>query len=166
MNSDPLDQSLREVAWRRPLTPAEQAQLAAWLAQHPDSRADWAADSALSAALAHLPGQPAPSNLVARVLAEIDRDAAAAARPQPARGWRWLATFGWAPRTAVVAVVLAAGFFAYHQHQQATHSRTVRALAEAAHDLPSPEVLQDLDVIVRLTPDSAADVDLLALDLK
>ena len=72
MNQDPSE--LRELLSRRPLRPAEQAQLEAWLAMHPEARADWAADAALSALLARLPEQPAPSNLTARILAEIERE--------------------------------------------------------------------------------------------
>jgi len=36
MNPDSTYQRLREIGWRRPLTEAEQAELRAWLAAHPD----------------------------------------------------------------------------------------------------------------------------------
>ena len=49
MNQDPLE-DLSEKAWRGPLTKMEQAQLDAWLAAHPEARAEWEADAALSAA--------------------------------------------------------------------------------------------------------------------
>ena len=40
MNPDPVYQRLRETGWRRPLTAAEQAELRAWLAAHPEQQAD------------------------------------------------------------------------------------------------------------------------------
>lgn len=165
MKLDPLEQ-LREQAWRRPLTPAEQAQLEAWFAAHPEARADWEADAALSAALARLPEAAAPSNLTARVLAALERDDLATVG---ARGKFWLGWVGWVPRTAVAAAVVVAGVFigvgVHHHQQQVVRVEAMRQLAAAAEvtPVPSPEVLQDLEVIRRINLTPAADVQLLAL---
>jgi anti-sigma factor RsiW len=166
MNPDPLENDLREKAWRRPLTVAEQAQLETWLASHPEARSEWTADVALSAALARLPERPVPSNLAARVLAEIDRKDLATAGARRTNWFGWMGSVGWVPRTAVVVIALAAGLIAYHQRQQAAQTRAVSTLANAAWSLPTPGVLQDMEVIRRLNLTPAADVELLALDLK
>jgi anti-sigma factor RsiW len=166
MNPESLEQRLREAAWRRPLTVAEQAALAEWLAQHPDARAEWAAEAALSAALRQLPERRPPSNLTARVLAEIDREALATARARRTNWFGWLGAVGWRPRIAVVVLALGAFVLVHHERQQIAQARAVHALAEATLALPSPEVLQDMDVIRRINLTPAADMELLALDLK
>src|SRR3954469_6162170 len=89
--NDPLENQLREAAWRRNLTPEEQASLRAWLAAHPDAARDWEQDHRLTAILAGLPPAPVSSNFTARVLQAIDRDTAASARRRPVPwSWRWL----------------------------------------------------------------------------
>ena len=59
---------LLEESWRRRLTPAEEASVRAWLAQHPESKADWELESQVSAALEKLPDVPVPSWSQADVL--------------------------------------------------------------------------------------------------
>ena len=167
MNQNPLEQELREKAWRRPLTKAEQAQLDAWLAANPGARAEWAADAALNAALARLPEKPAPSNLTARVLAEIGREenlATAGAR-KTKTNWFGLGSWGWVARTAVVVAVLGLGVVGYRQQQQQAHVKTARTIATAAAATPppSPEALQDFDAIFLLPIMPGADTDLIAL---
>ena len=165
MNQDPLE--LREIICRRPLTPAEQAQLDAWLAAHPEARAEWAADAALSAALARLPEKPAPSNLTARVLAEIGReeDLATAGVRKTKANWFGLGSWGWVTRTAVVVALLGLGVVGYRQQQQAAHVKTARTIATAAATTPppSPEALEDFDAIFLLPIMPGADTDLIAL---
>ena len=166
MNQDPLERELREYAWRRPLTAAEQARLDAWVAAHPEARADWEAEAALNAALARLPERPAPSNLTARVLAAIERDDFAGEAARKTIWFGWLGSWGWMPRTAVAVVVLAAGLLTYQHHQrEVARVRAVRTLAAAANvtPLPSAEVLENLDAIRRLNLTPAADEELLAL---
>ena len=65
MNTDPVNQRWRELAWRRRLTEAE---LAEWRAAHPESAPDAETEAALSDALAALPDAPVPSNFTARVI--------------------------------------------------------------------------------------------------
>lgn len=167
MNQDPLEQ-LREILCRRPLTPTEQTQLDAWLAAHPEARADWEADAALSAALARLPERPAPSNLTARVLAEIEReDLATAGARNTKTNFFGLGSWGWVTRTAVVVALLGLGVLGYqNQQHKLAQAKAVQNIATAAvaTPLPSPETLQDFDAIFLLPMmASGADTELIAL---
>ncbi len=158
MNNDPVNQRLRELAWRRKLTAAELAQ---WRAAHPEAAGAAAAEAALSAALAALPDAPIPSNFTARVLQELER----AAR-QPAarrRDWLWV----WrvlVPRAALASVVVGASLFAYHRHQVAQRLAVGASIATVTgvESLPSPQILEDFDVIRRLDTTPPADRDLVA----
>ena len=162
MNDMP-DHRLRETSWRRPLTEAEQAELRAWLAAHPEARADWEAEVGLSAALGQLRDEPVPSNFTARVLQQIEREAAAERQQFPS--WRIWAWRRWLPGTAVAAaamVLVAVGV----QVQQAAyrarlgHSVVVASSVPAA---PSPDSLADFEPIQRLTLAPGADTELLSL---
>jgi anti-sigma factor RsiW len=163
MNPDPVYQKLREIGWRRPLTEAEQSELRAWLATHPEAQADAVDDAALSQALAKLPDAPLPSNFTARVLQAVERDAACAKRTAARRASPWWRI--WIPRVAVTAVMVGVGLVVYQ------HNETVKReeLANAAKDfvtvagaapLSDPTVLEDFEVIRRM---SQADDGLLAL---
>ncbi|HWI59966.1 MAG TPA: hypothetical protein VNZ22_22245 [Bacillota bacterium] len=165
MMNDPLYNRLCEASWRRPLTEAEQAELRAWLAAHPEAQAEWAAEAGLNDALARLPDVPLASNFTARVLQAAQRESAREARA-PAWGWRfWQARFRWLPRVAFAAMVLSAGLISYH-HVQVTRRvdlvQGVAAVAEVA-SLPSPEILKDFDAIRALDQTPPADEELLTL---
>jgi anti-sigma factor RsiW len=163
MNPDPVYQRLREIGWRRSLTEAEQAELHAWLAAHPEAQAEAEADTALSQALAKLPDAPVPSNFTARVLQTIERETATAERAvtkSSAPWWRILF-----PRIAVTTAVVGVGLIAY-RHNQAVKQEE---LADAAKNLVTvagtaplsdPVVIEDFDVIRQM---SQADDSLLAL---
>jgi anti-sigma factor RsiW len=165
MNQDPLD--LREKAWRGALSKAEQAQLDAWLASHPEARAEWAADMSLKAALARLPEKPAPSNLTARVLAEIDReDLATAGARNTKTNFFGLGSWGWVTRTAVVVAVLGLGVLGYQHHQKVEHVKTAQNLVAAVRTVPPlpPELLENFDLISSLPPPfPGADMELLSV---
>lgn len=164
MNQNPLEQELRENAWRRPLTEAEQVQLDALLASHPEARAEWAADAALNAALARLPEKAAPSNLTARVLAEIEReDLATAGARKTKTNWFGLGSWGWVTRTAVVVVLLGLGGWGYYRHQRVEDAQNLAAAARTVPPLP-PELLEKFDLISSLPPPfPGADMELLAV---
>lgn len=158
MNNDPVNQRLRELAWRRKLTEAELAQ---WRAAHPEAAADAEAEAALSAALAVLPDAPIPSNFTARVLQELERESRRPAARR--RDWLWL----WRvlmPRTALASVVVGVSLFAYHRHQIAERLAVGDSIATVAgvESLPSPLILEDFDVIRRLDTTPPADRDLVA----
>ena len=166
MNQDTLEQKLRETAWRRPLTAAEQAQLDAWLATHPESAAEWKAEAALNAALAKLPEKTAPSNLTARVLAEIGREDLTTAGARKTNGLGWLGSVGWVPRAAVVVVLLGLGAFAYRHHRQELARMDAAsniAAATTATPLPDAEVLENFEEIFLMPPFPNADEALLAM---
>jgi hypothetical protein len=158
MNNNPVYQRLRELAWRRRLTEAE---LAEWRAAHPQAAAEADAEAALSDALAALPNAPVPSNFTARVLQRLEGDAR---RPSPRkRDWFWV----WrvlVPRAAVASLVVGASLFAYHRHQTAQRIAvgvSIRTVA-GVRSLPSPQILEDFDVIQRLDTTPPADRELLA----
>lgn len=157
--NDPVNQPLRETAWRRKLTPAE---LEALRKTNPEGTADADLEAALSGALQQLPDAPVPSNFTARVLQQIECEEMQPARQ---RGWTWL----WrilVPRTAVAAVILGSSVFAFRHHQAQQRMEAIgESLVKVATvpSLPSPEALENFDAISKLSSDSAADKELLAL---
>jgi anti-sigma factor RsiW len=157
--NNPDNQRLLELAWRRRLTEAELAELRAAC---PEVTADAETEAALSDALGRLPDAPVPSNFTARVLQGLERETL---RPAPRRrDWKWV----WrilVPRIAVAMVILGVSVFGYHRHQAVKR----RAFGEsmwtvtAVQSLPSPQILEDFDVIQKLDTTPPADKDLLAL---
>jgi len=168
MNQDPLEQELREIISRRPLTQAEQAKLVGWIATRPEARAEWEADVALSAALTRLPERPAPSNLAARVLAEIDReeDLATAGARNAKTNLFGLGSWGWVTRTAVVVALVGLSTMAYRHHLAALHAKDAQNLAVAVRTAPPlpPDLLENFDLITSLPPPfPGADMELLSV---
>jgi len=163
MKPDPVHQKIREIAWRRRLTPAEQAEWQAWLAAHPEAQAEAELDAALDAALTHQADAPVSSNFTARVMQTIEAEARREARPiAPARNW----CHKLMPRLALAAVVLCVGTLAYRQHLVGNQKDLTGAAKEiaGAQSLSSATVSEDFDVIRSLTPPTAvADEKLLAL---
>lgn len=150
MKDNPLSSRIRELVWRRKLSPAEAEELRARVAADPAAQEDWEAEVRLSEALDHLPDVPLPSNFMARVLQGVERPVGALPRPALA-GWRvpqwWVR---WLPRTALAAVVLTASLVGVHslwEHKRAQEYRqSVTAVSEVA-SMPSPEILQNFDAI-------------------
>jgi negative regulator of sigma E activity len=161
MNNDAYLSKLRELSWQRKLTEAEQAELRNWLAANPGAQADWEMESALTAALARLPQAPVPSNFTARVLQAVELEAARK------HGWSW--HWNWhvlVPRAAVATVVVVFAGLAIHHHeidsQRAALVKSV-ALVTGGQPVPSPEALENFDVIRRMSQPQRADDELLAL---
>jgi hypothetical protein len=172
MKPDPVEQRLRELAWRRPLSEPEQARLQDWLDRHPEGRTEWLADAALSRALARLRQESAPSNLPVRVLAAIDREEAAAIAARGAGRFGWLRSPAWVPRVAMAVVILAGGGFWYQHHRTVQQANVVArqsealaqlAIATEGAEMPSPEALENFDVILRIHPALQADTELLSM---
>ena len=160
--NDPFTK-LREASWQRELTPAEEAELRARLAAHPEAKADWEADAALSRALDRLPDAPMPSNFTARVLQAIQLENAAARRqPEIKRSWRWQSLL---PKATLAAVFLVMGLMAFREASYQRGQRFARSLktVAAVAALPGPDVLQDFDAIRQLSPARPPDLELLAL---
>ena len=159
MKNDAFLSKLRESGWRRKFTDAEQAELRAYFAAHPEARADWEMESALNAAFARLPDAPVPSNFTARVLQAVELETA---RPS---GWTW----NWqvlVPRLATAVAVVVFTGLAIHHH--AVYSQRVAlvksvALATGGQPVPSPEALENFDAIRRMSQPQHADDELLAL---
>ena len=164
MSNDPTYNHLRELNWQRKLTGAEEAELRAWLAAHPEARADWEVEAGLNAALGRLPDVSVPSNFTARVLQAVKGDAAAELR-RSGRKWRPWWHLRWLPKVAVAAVILGAGLVSYRQFQAARfaeYAQSVAAVSDVS-SLPSPEILKDFDAIDRLSATPSPDEQLLAL---
>ena len=165
MAQDCSDHSLRETNWQRRLTPAEEAELNAWLATHPEAASDWQEELALTEALHRLPDVPLASNFTARVVDAAMRDAVAETRK---RSWLDLRSWSiarWLPRLAFGLVIGAAGFFSFqqlHEVQYGKMAQSVSVLSEVA-SVPGPEALRDFEAIRVLDASPAADEELLRL---
>lgn len=164
MNQSPLEQRLRDAISRRPLSAGEMAELDAWLATHPETRADWELELALSKSLARQPDATVPSNFTARVLQEIEREETISRRGRAKvwGGW-WRALV---PRLAVGGVAVVALAVFVHQRNEADQQRELvqnLSTVAAVRSLPSVEMLQDFDAIRSLNVAAKADEDILAL---
>ena len=158
MKNEPLQNQLRELAWRRKLTGSERA----GLRTQPEAEADLELESRLSEALARVPDAPMPSNFTARVLQAVEREEASGA---PRRSWSW----HWrvlVPRVAVAVAVVGFAGLAYQRHEfdkRAELARDVALLADA-QPVPSVEALKNFDAIQRMSQTTPrADDELLAL---
>jgi anti-sigma factor RsiW len=163
MKNDPGFQKWRELSWRRKLTPAEEVEFRAWLATHPQARAEWEAEMALTNTLASLPDVPVASNFTARVLQAIEREETAIApafRRPSSLPWRH-----WLPRMALGALAVAAGLLSYLEVSAMRRAKLVQSVEVVSRvsTLPSPAILEDFDAIQRLSPPPVADEQLLSL---
>jgi len=164
--NDSAYQRLREEQWRRKLTEAEETELRAYFAAHPEAQEDWESDAELNQLLEHLhQAPPVSSNFTALVLQAVERDSAAAER---ASGRSVLQYFHrWLPRAAVASLVLGVGVIAYEHHEvnvRAEMARNAARITEIVSASSNPELLQDFEAIRRLSdPEPKADVELLAL---
>ena len=165
MTDNPLYHRLRELSWRWKLTESEQAEMRAWLAAHPEARADWEVEAGLNEALERMPETPVATNFTARVMQAVQLEGAgktsASLLAGRLRPWwpRWL------PRTAFASLLLGLGFFSYHQVLAARRAEMARSVATVCGvpSLPSPEILKDFDAIWALDPAPPADMELLTL---
>jgi len=163
MNEDPTVNRLREIAWRRALTPVEEVELRAWLAAHPEAQAAWENEIELSRVMSGLPDAPVPSNFTALVLQEAGRQSAAGERlPAGSPAWWWRVL---APRAVVAALITVLGIFAYRSVQERRAAKRLHLISEIvrAEPTPSPQALEDLEVIASLSVKPEADEELLAL---
>ena len=158
MKNEPLQNQLRELAWRRKLTGAERAGLRA----QPEAQADLELESRLSEALARVPDAPMPSNFTARVLQAIEREEARGARTG-SWSWHWRVLV---PRVAMAVAVVGLAGLAYQHHEfdkRALLAKDVALLAKA-QPLPSVEALKNFDAIQRMSQATPrADDELLTL---
>ncbi len=156
--SDP--QNLRETTWRRPLTPAEEAELRLSLAANPELQADLESENNLTSALNGLRDVPTASNFTARVIQAIESETRASTRrPRSQLFWR-----SWFPKFGLAATALCAGVLLLH-HQRVTErierAQNVAAISKVALD---PALLKDFKPISQMgRPSVSPDEELLAL---
>ena len=158
---------LRDVNGRRPLTAAEAAQVADWLAAAPDARAEWDQEAALNRALEFLPAAaPVSSNFTTLVMEQVALEEARRARETQPHKLGWL--FRWLPRVALASVVVGGSLLGF----RSLELRHRRVLAEDAAQIyemvaSSPEWFADFDAINAIgrsaNPEPKADTELLAL---
>src|SRR5881227_162817 len=103
MTDDPLYRRMLELSWRRKLSSSEEAELRSWLAKHPDSQADWEAETALNAGLSQLPDVPIPGNFTARVLQTVEGERTS--RRPKLLIWRLLPRLGFAALAGTLGFV-------------------------------------------------------------
>lgn len=163
MNHDPLYQRLKEIGWRRALTDAEQAELRAWLAAHPEAAAEIEQEAALNAALAKSPNAPISSNFTARVMAAIEQDEAAQRHATARPKGDWWRVF--IPRFALATLVVT-GALGY-RHNVATQRLELTNAAKQIADsreLSDIAVIEDFETIRSLIPaEVTVDENLLAM---
>jgi hypothetical protein len=164
----PRGPQLMELARRRPLTPAEQTELDAWLARHPEARPpDWEEELALSRLLAALPPAPLSPRFIEHTLAALERTDRPAERVPGAPGWSRL--WGrlhavWRPAVALALLVLALGVWQLQQ-QRREHGRVTESLvtlAALAEELPDVSALREFDLVLHLPEGPLPDPDTLA----
>jgi anti-sigma factor RsiW len=156
---NPEFQKMRESAWRKPLSPEDQARLDQWTASHPDAREDFELERRLTRSLARLPHAPVSSNFTARVLKEATRS------PVPKRGWlSRLQIPRWIPRLAMGTLLLALGLFSVQQYHDAQQAKTARQLVSVGQlaTLPKADWLDNFETIDRMSQVQVADADLLS----
>jgi hypothetical protein len=163
MANNPEFERFREISWRRALTNAELGDLETWLAAHPEFRAEWEAEMALSTSLMRLPAPEVPSNFTARVLQAVERDAAVESRTSAGLSW-WQALTRkarWASAGALTAIIALVGV-GIHQRQVQAHEL---ALANRMREFSkaNTEVLANFETIKAINQGPAPDDQLLAL---
>ena len=162
MTNDPIYNRLRELSWRRRLTAPEEAELRAWLAAHPEARAEWEAEAGLNATLSRLPDAPVSGNFTARVLQAVEREAVADLQPREGRWltWPWRR---WLPRLAFATVIVGAAFVSYQKVDASSRRKLAESVAmvSSVSSLPSPDILKDFDAIQALNLTPPPDEELL-----
>lgn len=154
-------QVLVEEAARRPLRAEEDAQLRAYLAEHPDAQADWEAEAALNRLLSDLPPAPVSSNFTALVVRAATHAKVRRHHRRRLISLRWLWSFGRAWQGVIVVLVAGLALLAYGQHRARTRAELARSVAaiSALAPVPSLAVFQDFDSIKRLPATPLAEDD-------
>jgi len=146
------NEELVELSMRRELTPEEMSRLEGYLAAHPETRAGWEEERALSRALHSLPDVPVSSNFTSRVLRALEVEEAREARWSQSSKGNWLRRL--IPRFAWAAIAVLISVLGIQQIQTSKQERFAQDISFAAADLarvPNPEILlQDFDAIQEL----------------
>lgn len=161
MNDVRKDELVR-LSMQRELTVEEESRLEALFASHPEARAGWDEERALSRALQSLPDVPASSNFTARVLQALDLDEAQEGRRTRSRSWRriFVRRLSWGVAAVLLALI---GVQEYRTMKRAQFVNQLRSVSGNLAGLPGPEILEDFDAIAQLQQISAtSDEELLA----
>ena len=158
MKGEPIQNSLRELVWRRKLTSTELEELRSSL----EGRMDLELESHLTGALGRLPDIAVPSNFTGQVLQAIEREESRAARKPVRLRWNWRVLV---PRTAAAAAVLIIVGLTFEHHELSVR-RTMLAQSVArvatGQPMPSIDALKNFNAIQRMSQPHA-DEELLAL---
>ena len=158
-------QQIRETAWKRRLTAAEEKEVAAYLARHPHGRAAWEEEHPLTELLQQIPDAPVPSNFTAQVMLALQTEAAKSRRASMSYSWWKILVRGhWLPRTATALVIVSVALVGQHQMHVSRRAELARSLMAVSPLASSQdvEVWNDFDAIQRLGQLSAqVDTDLL-----
>src|SRR5438876_5960014 len=153
--------SLREAAWRRPLTADEKARLQPYLLVHAEAQHDWDQEAALNQALLTLPDIPPSSNFTARVLQSVELDESRKRSGRARQSHPWLGGLrSWLPRFAVAGLVIGLGglgYQRYHLHTLSEKAGSVQLVTQIARTLPDVQMWQDFDAIAKLSQLTASD---------
>lgn len=163
--NEPRYHQLLEAAWRRKLTATEEAELRGWLAAHPEARADWEAEAALTRQLGQIPDAPVSTNFTARVLLAVEHERAAERRSQARWPRLWHSLL---PKAAFAALFLVVAAVAYREsvtHRQRQLEQKAQSVVTVADisALPDPATLRDFDAIRQMSSKPAADPGLLTV---
>lgn len=156
---------LLEAGLQRKLSAAEEAQLQAYFAEHPESQAAWEEEASLNHALRELPNVPLSSNFTAQVLRLAEAERRRAIDLHPAAWWSWIGSLNWTRKAALATTVLAMGLLSYHQYRLSYRAEVVRSVATVSSFATAPtwEMLQNFEAIHRLEEvPLKVDVELLA----
>jgi anti-sigma factor RsiW len=149
MNEDSFNQML-EIAARRRLTVAEEAELQQHIAIRPDRQACWEEEMALNHALDQLPDSAISSNFTSRVMQAIDLEERQAERKKQWPILEWLGSIRLAKAGIMGALVVFAGLATYQQYRLNVQSSEVAedlvTLAKSSK-IPSIQMLKDFDAI-------------------
>ena len=151
MENKPSD--WRETLWRRPLTAAERAALAA--------QPDLELETRLTESLVKISDVPVASNFTARVMSAIELEDARLSR-QGFFHWNWHAFM---PRAIATAAIVAFAGLSWQRYEvNVQRNLLVKNVAQVAAAQPLPvEVLKNFDAIQRMSQPVDADKELLAL---
>jgi anti-sigma factor RsiW len=149
---------LIQLSIRRELTPEELSRLEDYFAAHPEGRALWEEERALSRAIHSLPDVPVSSNFTSRVMEALEFDQSGEARRSESLHRRWM--LHWLPRLGLVGFAASVAVFSAQRWYQASrHERFAHDVSFAATDLatlPNAELLlRDFDAIRELGQVSA-----------
>ena len=164
--SDVRKEELVRLSAKRELTPEEESRLESYFSADPRARAEWEEERALSRAVQSLPDLAVSSNFTARVLHEVDLAESTLEREHSRPAWwqRIWPRMGWATAALLLVTVGIQYRGAYYTAQK---EKLVVDLVRISEDLktvqtPTPDALQEFEVINRLSQASAAsDEDLL-----